>query len=93
MADNSSPTSSSATNDLVSASPSSDGESALPSTAALGRLRDHVLDTVAHHVPASDDEAASMNEPPKRTGSYAHWLPVLRALPWVLGALFALSFA
>jgi len=93
MADNSSPTSSSATNDLVSASPSSDGESALPSTAALGRLRDLVLDTVAHHFPASDDDAVSVDEPPKRTGSYARWLPVLRALPWVLGALFALSFA
>jgi hypothetical protein len=71
----------------------SDDGSTLPGTASLGRLRDLVLDTVAHHFPAGDDEAENIEEPPKRTGSYARWLPVLRALPWVLGALFALSFA
>jgi uncharacterized membrane-anchored protein YjiN (DUF445 family) len=74
-------------------SSSSDNGQVLPSLSPLGRLRDRVIDTVGHHFPASDDEAPSVEEPPKRTGSYARWLPVLRALPWVLGALFALSFA
>jgi len=69
-----------------------DGESALRSVSSLGRLRDLVIETVSHHFSASDDETPSIEEPPKRTGSYARWLPVLRALPWMLGALFALSF-
>ena len=73
-------------------SPTDDG-SALSRVSSLGRLRDLVVETVSHHFPASDDESATIEEPPKRTGSYARWLPVLRALPWVLGALFALSFA
>jgi uncharacterized membrane-anchored protein YjiN (DUF445 family) len=77
----------------ASRSSSSGNGQALPSRSPLGRLRDRVIDTVAHHFPASDDESPSVDEPPKRTGSYARWLPVLRALPWVLGALFALSFA
>ena len=83
------------TSDRASASsrPPSEDESTVPSTSSLGRLRDLVVDTVRHHFPASDDETPSIEEPPKRTGSYARWLPVLRALPWVLGALFALSFA
>jgi hypothetical protein len=51
-----------------------------------------VLDTVAHHLPESSEEDPVIEEPPKRTGSYAQWLPVLRALPWILGALFGLSF-
>ena len=33
-----------------------------------------------------------MEPPPRRTGGYARWLPVLRALPWGLGTLFAVSF-
>jgi uncharacterized membrane protein YheB (UPF0754 family) len=33
-----------------------------------------------------------MDPPPEQTGGYARWLPILRALPWILGALFALSF-
>ena len=67
--------------------PASDG-----SASSLDRLRDRVIDTVAHHLPA-DDSTPSVEEPPKRTGSYARWLPVLRSLPWLLGAAFALSFA
>jgi hypothetical protein len=60
---------------------------------SLRRLRDRVLDTVGHHLPESDDTAPSVEPPPERSGSYARWLPVLRALPWVLGAAFVLSFA
>jgi len=59
----------------------------------FGRLRDLVLDTISHHLPAPSDEATSVQPPPKRTGSYARWLPVLRTLPWILGAAFAISFA
>ena len=75
-----------------SSSQATDG-SAVAHTSSLGRLRDLVLDTVAHHLPESSEEDPSIEEPPKRTGSYARWLPVLRALPWILGALFGLSFA
>ncbi len=60
---------------------------------SLRRLRDRVLDTVGHHLPDSDDTTPSVEPPPERTGSYARWLPVLRALPWMLGAAFVLSFA
>jgi hypothetical protein len=64
-----------------------------PASASLDRLRKLVTDTVAHHLPRSDDGAPSVEEPPERTGSYARWLPVLRVLPWALGAAFVLSFA
>lgn len=60
---------------------------------SLGRLRNRLIETVAHHLPDSDDGATSVDPPPKRTGSYARWLPFLRVLPWTLGAAFALSFA
>jgi hypothetical protein len=83
----------SSSNDRPSGSPASGEDALRPRSASLGRLRDLVLDTVGHHLPASDDEAPSIDEPPRRTGSYARWLPVLRALPWVLGAAFAVSFA
>jgi len=62
-------------------------------TSSLSRLRDRILDTVGRHLPPSDAEASSIEPPPKRTGGYAQWLPVLRSLPWLLGAAFALSFA
>lgn len=73
--------------------PSEDGQSALSSQSSLSRLRERVLNTVSHHLPPSDAGTASVEPPPKRTGSYARWLPVLRALPWLLGAVFVLSFA
>jgi uncharacterized membrane protein YheB (UPF0754 family) len=61
-------------------------------TASLSRLRDRVLDTVGRHLPSSDATTSSVDPPPERTGRYARWLPVLRSLPWILGAAFALSF-
>ncbi len=88
----SSPSSSSPRTSSSRSSASTDDSSPLPPS-SLGRLRDRVLDTVSHHLPQSDDGTPSIEEPPKRTGSYARWLPVLRALPWILGALFVLSFA
>jgi uncharacterized membrane protein YheB (UPF0754 family) len=83
------------TSDRASASsrPAAEDGAVASSPSSLGRLRDLVIDTVTHHLPESSEEAPSIEEPPKRTGSYARWLPVLRALPWVLGGLFALSFA
>ena len=70
---------------------SSSGSAQSPS--ALGQLHDRVLATVAHHLPEHDGDAAAIEEPPKRTGSYARWLPLLRVTPWILAAAFALSFA
>jgi hypothetical protein len=68
-------------------------DAASSSSPSLSRLRNRILDTVGRHLPSSDAEASSVEPPPKRTGSYARWLPVLRSLPWLLGAAFALSFA
>jgi Uncharacterized protein conserved in bacteria len=58
------------------------------------RLQRHIFRTASRHLPDSstDADGPSVEPPPKRTGTYARWLPVLKALPWVLGALFALSF-
>ena len=77
-------------NDRPSPPPSSTDDG---TTSSLTRLRDRVLATVEHHLPTDDDATPSVEEPPKRTGGYARWLPVLRSLPWLLGAAFALSFA
>jgi hypothetical protein len=79
------------------ASPSSSESASSSSTnagaaASLSRLRDRIVATVGRHLPSSDADASSVDPPPKRTGSYARWLPVLRSLPWLLGAAFALSF-
>jgi len=61
--------------------------------ASWPRLQRHIFRTASRHLPDSAGTAeAGVEPPPKRTGRYARWLPVLRALPWVLGALFALSF-
>ncbi len=61
--------------------------------ASWPRLQRQVFRTASRHLPpSSDTEGSNVEPPPKRTGSYARWLPVLKTLPWVLGALFALSF-
>ena len=61
--------------------------------ASWPRLQRHIFRTASRHLPDSaGTEEAGVEPPPKRTGRYARWLPVLKALPWVLGALFALSF-
>jgi len=82
--------------------PEDTASAAMPSRSANGatdrdgswpRLQRKVFRTASRHLPApSDADASSVDPPPERTGSYARWLPVLKALPWVLGALFALSF-
>jgi hypothetical protein len=77
---------------------SSSNASPSPSTStdaqsSFDRLRDRVIATVSHHLPDGSDGAPSIDEPPKRTGSYARWLPLLRVTPWILAVAFALSFA
>jgi uncharacterized membrane-anchored protein YjiN (DUF445 family) len=64
-----------------------------PPQSAFDRLRDRVFATVSHHLPDGSDGTDSIDEPPKRTGSYARWLPLLRVTPWILAVAFALSFA
>jgi uncharacterized membrane-anchored protein YjiN (DUF445 family) len=53
-----------------------------------------VTDAAARHWPSGDSGPARADaEPPRRTGLHARALPVLRAVPWALAALFAASFA
>ncbi len=62
--------------------------------ASWSRLQRQVLRSAGTHFSRSDpsEDTSSVDPPPKNTGTYARWLPVLRALPWLLGALFAVSF-
>ncbi len=62
------------------------------SKSSFDRLRDQILSTVTHHLPATREDDPGIEEPPKRTGSYARWLPLLRITPWILAAAFAFSF-
>jgi len=62
----------------------------LPSS--WSRLRRRLIVAVARHLPDSPSDASSIDPPPPQTGGYARWLPVLRALPWLLLGAFALSF-
>ena len=73
--------------------PSEDGT--VESTASWPRLKRRTLRAALRHFSRSDDrqDATNVDPPPRQTSGYARWLPVLRALPWVLGALFAVSFA
>ena len=64
------------------------------SPASWPRLQRHVLRRAGRHLLRSGDREGTggVSPPPRQTGGYARWLPVLRALPWVLGTLFAVSF-
>jgi len=63
-------------------------------SASWPRLQRHVLRRAGRHLLRSNDRTDSdeVSPPPRQTGGYARWLPVLRTLPWVLGTLFAVSF-
>ncbi len=63
------------------------------SASSWSRLQHLVLQVAERHLPTSDADGSSVDPPPRRTGSYARWLPLLRALPWLLVAVFGLSFA
>ncbi|MFB6097535.1 MAG: DUF445 domain-containing protein [Salinibacter sp.] len=58
------------------------------------RLQRTVLRRAGRYLPRPTDrgEASGIEPPPRQTAGYARWLPILRALPWVLGTLFAVSF-
>ena len=70
------------------------GDVQMPATRpGTGRLRRLIVDTVQRHLPEPSEQRGRVEEPPRKVGTYARWLPVLRAVPWVLGAVFAASFA
>lgn len=48
---------------------------------------------VRRHLPAPAPRAPRVDEPPRMVGAHAKALPILRTIPWILGALFLLSFA
>ena len=52
-----------------------------------------LIETVQRHWPTSARAQAADAEPPRRTGMHARLLPVLQAVPWMLGGLFLFSFA
>ncbi len=66
-------------------------------TATRGRMRDVgrlVADYGRQHWPEQPlKETARSWEPPRLVGRIGKVLPYMRAIPWVLGALFLLSFA
>lgn len=52
-----------------------------------------LMEAAARHWPSAEPSTEADAEPPRRTGLHAKALPVLRAVPWALGALFAVSLA
>ncbi len=55
-------------------------------------LRSLLWRYILRHMPPGEARTATIPEPPKMTGAYRRLLPVLKAVPWLLGALFFLSF-
>ena len=56
------------------------------------RMRRRVLRAILRNRSRSDAEGAPLDEPPRRGQGYARWLPLLRAVPWLLAGVFAFSF-
>ena len=71
----------------------------IPEAKAVTRKRAHDLGLlvaryVRRHLPARPPTtAAPVPEPPRLKGRLGQILPVMRLIPWVLGVLFAVSFA
>ncbi|PSQ81368.1 MAG: DUF445 domain-containing protein [Bacteroidetes bacterium QS_8_68_15] len=70
----------------------------LPEAREVTRDRARDLETLLSHAfrrhwPASEADDETDAEPPRRTGLHAKALPLLRAVPWALAALFLFSFA
>ena len=57
------------------------------------RMQRRVFRAVLRHLSTSNAGKDGPAPPPRSGGAYARWLPVLRAVPWALAALFGLSFA
>lgn len=69
----------------------------LPEAKEVTKARAHDLRAmvgkyVQRHLPAPPQKPVLHDEPPRLVGDHAHWLPLLRTVPWVLGLLFVLSF-
>ena len=47
---------------------------------------------VRRHMPAIEKSEAPPSEPPRVVGSHAHFLPLMRIIPWVLAIGFGASF-
>lgn len=81
----------------LQADPSPSDEPARPPvpvrSSRTGRLRRLLVHTIRRHLPERDTADDSVDEPPRTVGTYARWLPLLRAVPWILLAVFATSFA
>ncbi len=82
-----------ASSDASTSAPLSDG-TADSNAASWPRLKRRSLRAALRHFSRPDGhrDTSGVEPPPRQTGGYARWLPLLRALPWMLGALFAVSF-
>lgn len=56
-------------------------------------LRTLIERYVRRYLPPAPSKMPPPGEPPRPSGTYARILPVLEAIPWLLGGLFAFSFA
>ena len=54
-------------------------------------LRSLFTKYLRRHLPETQNREVITQEPPRITGSYAHLLPILRLVPWLLLSLFILS--
>lgn len=57
------------------------------------RMQRRVLRALVRNLSRKRGEGSSVEAPPRRVGSYARWLPILRLVPWGLAVAFVLSFA
>jgi len=62
--------------------------------ASWPRLQRKVIRRAGRHLlrPGDRGDGTAIDPPSRQVDGYARWLPVLRVLPWLLGALFAVSF-
>jgi len=69
----------------------------IPEARALTRVRARDLRTlfgkyIRRHLPPKRTPEERIQEPPRIVGAHARLLPILRVIPWILTALFGLSF-
>jgi len=71
--------------------------SSIPEARALTRVRARDLKSllgkyIRRHLPQKPAPEDRIVEPPRLVGAHARLLPILRVIPWILAALFGLSF-